>query len=98
MLIANKRPGEALVAYEARCAREWFDRGLELLPTLDRRSRACVGAMAGIYRHVLARIEAHPDVVLDRRISLPTWEKLWIAAQSVAGSGVRTSETTTVEG
>ncbi|HEX3947007.1 MAG TPA: phytoene/squalene synthase family protein, partial [Acidimicrobiales bacterium] len=32
-----------LVAFECQRAREWFDRGLQLLPLLDRRSRACVG-------------------------------------------------------
>jgi|1185.fasta_scaffold56896_2 phytoene synthase len=82
-----------LVAFEANRACEWFDGGLQLLPLLDRRSRACVGAMAGIYRRVLGRIEAHPDAVLDGRMSLPTWEKLWVAAQSLAGSGARPRET-----
>ena len=34
--------------------------GLQLLPLLDRRSRACVAAMAGIYRRLLDRIAADP--------------------------------------
>jgi phytoene synthase len=76
-----------LVAFEATRAHEWFDRGLCLLPLLDRRSRACVGAMAGIYRQVLRRIEAQPAAVLDGRLSLPTWEKVWVAVQSLAGVG-----------
>jgi phytoene synthase len=68
-----------------RLARQWFDRGLQLLPSLDHRSRACTGAMAGIYRALLARIAAHPETVLDGRISVPTAEKLWIAGRSLAG-------------
>jgi phytoene synthase len=74
----------ALVAFETTRAREWFGRGLELLPLLDRRSRACVAAMAGIYRRLLTRIEQDPAAVLRGRLSLPTPEKVWIAARAVS--------------
>ena len=50
-------------------------------------SRACVGAMAGIYRRLLARIERRPLAVLEGRLSLPTWEKVWVAARSLSGAG-----------
>jgi phytoene synthase len=73
----------ALVGYETVRAREWFDRGLELLPLLDRRSRACVAAMAGIYRHLLTRIERDPGAVLRQRVSLPASEKALIAARAL---------------
>ncbi len=56
----------ALVRFEAERAEGLVRRGLELLPLLDRRSRACVGAMAGIYRRLLVRIDADPTAVLDR--------------------------------
>jgi 15-cis-phytoene synthase len=75
----------ALVRFEAERARGWFARGFRLLPLLDHRSRACVGAMAGIYRRLLVRIDADPTAVLDRRVSLPAWEKAWVAARSLAG-------------
>ena len=75
-----------LIRFEVGRAREWFDTGLSLLPRLDRRSAACAGAMAGIYRRLLDRIDAHPDAVLARRISLPPWEKAWVAARAVAGA------------
>jgi phytoene synthase len=74
-----------LVAFECVRAREWFDRGLQLLPLLDRRSHACVSAMAGIYRHLLTRIERDPMAVTRRRVSLPTWEKGYIALRSISG-------------
>jgi phytoene synthase len=74
----------ALVSFETTRAREWFGRGLELLPLLDRRSRACVAAMAGIYRRVLGRIERDPGAVLRGRVSVPTSEKLWVAARAVS--------------
>jgi phytoene synthase len=75
-----------LVAFECVRAREWFDRGLQLLPLLDRRSHACVSAMAGIYRRLLARIERDPIAVTRERVSLPTWEKGYVALRSISGA------------
>ena len=72
-----------LVRFECARARSWYGRGLPLLPLLDRRSRACTAAMAGIYRRLLTRIEHDPTVVLDRRISLPTREKVLVAALAI---------------
>jgi 15-cis-phytoene synthase len=77
-----------LVRFEAARAKERYAVGLELLDLLDRRSRACVAAMAGIYRRLLERIEHDPLDILDRRVSLPGWEKAWVAARSLAGAGV----------
>jgi phytoene synthase len=79
-------PIAALVALECTKAHEWFAKGLQLVPLLDRRSRSCVAAMAGIYRRLLVRIEANPIAVTERRVSLPTSEKLWVAARSLAGA------------
>ncbi len=75
----------ALVAFECTRAHSWFSRGLELLPLLDRRSRACVGAMAGIYRRLLVRIEADPLSVTAGRVSLSGREKALVAARALAG-------------
>jgi len=76
-----------LVRFEAARARGLYEEGLLLLDLLDHRSRACVAAMAGIYRRLLVRIEAEPAAVLRTRVSLPTWEKAWVAARSLAGAG-----------
>ncbi len=74
-----------VIAFEAERAREWYARGLSLLPLLEGRSYACAAAMAGIYSRVLRRIAKNPDQVLRRRISLPVWEKAWVAVRSIAG-------------
>ncbi len=73
-----------LIRFEADRARAWFESGLRLLPLLDRQSAACVSAMAGIYRRLLSRIERRPELVLRGRVSLPTWEKGWVAVRSAA--------------
>jgi len=78
-------PVADLVAFECVRAREWFDRGLGLLDLLDHRSRACVAAMAGIYRRLLTRIEHDPAAVIERRVSLPAPEKGWVALCSLSG-------------
>jgi phytoene synthase len=85
---ANGRPAEAerlatLVRFECERAREWFDRGIALTGMLDRRSAACVLAMAGIYRRLLERIEARPEEVAHGRMSLPMHEKAWVAARGM---------------
>jgi phytoene synthase len=41
--------------------------------------------MTGIYRRLLDRIERRPVEVLERRVALPSWEKAWVAARSLAG-------------
>jgi phytoene synthase len=74
-----------LVEFEANRAREWYGSGLRLLATIDRRSAACTGAMAGIYRRLLERIARNPRAVLDGRMSLPSSEKALVAAQALAG-------------
>ncbi|HUZ28397.1 MAG TPA: presqualene diphosphate synthase HpnD [Solirubrobacteraceae bacterium] len=74
-----------LVSFEVTRAREWFDRGLGLLDLIDGRSAACVSAMTGIYRRILERIAAEPSAVLERRVSLPPWEKTWVAVRSLTG-------------
>ena len=76
-----------LVRFEAARAREWFERGIALAPLLDRRSAACVLAMAGIYRRLLERIERDPAAALRERMSLPAREKAWVAAQVMLGGG-----------
>jgi phytoene synthase len=74
-----------LVEFEASRAREWYGSGLRLLATIDRRSAACTGAMAGIYRRLLERIARNPHAVLEGRMSLPGSEKALVAAQALAG-------------
>jgi 15-cis-phytoene synthase len=78
-----------LVRFEAERAKEWYATGLRLLPMLDRRSAACTGAMAGIYRRLLDHISAAPADALDHRMSLPTGEKALVAVSALAGGSRR---------
>ena len=81
----------SLVEFEAARAREWYASGMRLLATIDRRSAACTGAMAGIYRRLLERIASQPSAVLRGRVSLPAGEKALVAASALAGIDRRKS-------
>ncbi|MBF9133798.1 squalene/phytoene synthase family protein, partial [Plantactinospora sp. S1510] len=76
----------ALVRWQAQRAERYYSTGLRLLPLLDRRSAACVAAMAGIYHRLLARMVADPMAVTRRRMSLPGWEKAYVAARAMTRS------------
>jgi phytoene synthase len=78
-----------LVHFEVRRARALFTEGYRLLPLLDRRSGACVAAMAGIYRRLLDRIERDPEAVLRGRVSLPGHEKAYVAVRGLSGLDAR---------
>jgi len=75
-----------LVRFEADRAEAWYERGMRLAPMLDRRSAACVRAMAGIYHRLLQRIARRPELVLRERVSLGPHEKAWVAARSMLGA------------
>ncbi|MEU8123371.1 presqualene diphosphate synthase HpnD [Spirillospora sp. NPDC049024] len=74
-----------LIGFQAERARAWYAEGLRLLPLLDRRSAACTAAMAGIYRRLLESIAASPQIALNARMSLPTWQKAVVAARALSG-------------
>ncbi|MBB0247135.1 presqualene diphosphate synthase HpnD [Streptomyces alkaliphilus] len=78
-----------LMRFQVRRARELFADGLRLLPLLDRRSGACVAAMAGIYHRLLDHIAADPAAVLRGRVSLPPAQKALVAVRGLTGLDTR---------
>ncbi len=80
-----------LVHFEVRRARALFAEGYRLLPMLDRRSGACVAAMAGIYRRLLDRIERDPEAVLRGRVSSPAGRRRTSPCADCPGSTPGTS-------
>lgn len=72
-----------LLRYSAARAENWYSLGLRLIPFLDRRSAACCLAMAGIYRHLLVRIQGDPTSIYDRRLSLSGMQKARVAATAL---------------
>ncbi|WP_420824673.1 presqualene diphosphate synthase HpnD [Streptomyces spiramenti] len=80
---------DGLVRFQVHRARRLFADGYRLLPMLDRRSGACVAAMAGIYHRLLDHIAADPAAVLRGRVSLPAPQKALVAVRGLAGLDAR---------
>jgi phytoene synthase len=72
----------ALMAFQAARARTYYDRALDQLPAVDRKSQRPGLVMAAIYRTLLDEIERDGFQVLDRRTSLTPMRKLWIAGST----------------
>jgi len=83
---AGQQGLRALMRFEAERAQGGFHSATALARLLDRRSAACVLAMAGIYSRLLDGIEAHPERALKERLSLPAREKAWVAVRSMLGA------------
>ncbi|MCU1455219.1 MAG: Phytoene/squalene synthetase [Acidimicrobiales bacterium] len=71
----------ALMRFEIDRAREYYlsaDLGVALLPPGSAR---CISAARRLYSQILDRIEAADYDVFARRVSVPTWRKLSVAAR-----------------
>ena len=77
-----------LMQYQAQRAHQYYDRALDLLPTIDRRSQKPGLMMASIYRTLLREIEQSDFQVLHQRISLTPLRKFWLSWK-VQALGVR---------
>jgi phytoene synthase len=77
-----------LLAVEASRAREFYASAEELLPLIDRDSRAALWVLVTIYRGLLERIIARDYDVFSERVSVPTSKKMMILAQGM-GMAVR---------
>jgi phytoene synthase len=72
-----------LLALEASRAGEFYLSAEELLPLIDRDSRAALWVLVAIYRGLLERIIARNYDVFSERVSVPTSKKLMILAQGM---------------
>ena len=76
----------ALMRFQARRARSYYDKALGELPRGDRRAQRPGLIMAAIYRALLDEIERAGFRVLARRTSLTPLRKLWIAWKTWVGA------------
>ncbi len=69
----------ALMQFQAQRAHRLYDEALALLPPEDRRTQKPGLMMASIYRALLREIEADQFQVLNQRIKLTPFRKMWLA-------------------
>lgn len=70
----------ALMDFECRRARGYFERARELPTLLEEDARLAVALMGGVYSTVLAKVAADPSAVLRGRVHLSIGEKLALVA------------------
>ncbi|MDH5183107.1 MAG: presqualene diphosphate synthase HpnD [Gammaproteobacteria bacterium] len=68
-----------LLQFQAQRALQQYDMALQTLPEEDRQNQRTAMIMATIYRHTLELMIKQDLKVMQRRISLPVWKKLWLA-------------------
>ena len=86
-VVHNQAPPGAVrkvLALEAARADEYYSAADELLPLIDRDSRAALWVLVRIYHGLLERIVAADYDVFSERISVPTSRKLMTLAQGMA--------------
>jgi len=71
-----------LMSFEAERARAYYNESRPLIGLVHPRSRPSLWALIEIYRRLLGRIERSNFDVLEKRIRVPTWEKLSILASA----------------
>jgi phytoene synthase len=71
-----------LLEFEAQRARQYYRESAPLLGMIHPGSRPSLRALIGIYSRLLDRIIASNYDVLERRIRVPTWEKIGILVRS----------------
>jgi phytoene synthase len=73
-----------LLRFEADRAKAYYAESAPLVAMIEPESQGALWALIEIYRRLLARIERSDFDVLDRRIRVPAWEKVWILVRSAA--------------
>lgn len=71
-----------LMEFQVQRAREYFKKGIGLMPYLSPRSRACPSVLAHLYMRILSRIEDANYNVFNGRVRLKPTEKLLITTMT----------------
>lgn len=80
---------QAMLAFEAARARDYYFQSWPLVGMVDRASRASLRALIAIYWRLLDRIVESDYDVLERRIRVPTWEKILLLVKAKLNLGAR---------
>jgi phytoene synthase len=75
-----------LMEFEAQRARQYYQDAEPLMDMVAESSRPSLRALIGIYSRLLERIVDSNYDVLDHRIHVPTWEKLWVLVSAQFGA------------
>lgn len=68
----------SLMRFQTNRANEWYQKAYQALPEEDLPNLSCAIAMGRIYHELLCKISAQKYPVLKKRVSLSSWQKMWI--------------------
>ena len=74
-----------MMEFEAQRARTYYRESAPLVELIHPASRPSLRALIQIYSRLLDRIVASNYDVLEQRVRVPTWEKLWVLATARFG-------------
>ncbi len=77
-----------LMRFQCLRAREHFESGALLFPLLTKNSRSCAIGLHHLYSRLLSIIENRNFDVFDRRVTVPTWEKLLMTIRLMVMGGM----------
>jgi len=72
----------ALMRFQTERAESYYSKALSELPAIDRKAQRPGLVMAAIYHAVLQKIKTEHFRVLDQRVSLSSFKKLWLARKT----------------
>jgi phytoene synthase len=90
-LLAARRPDgfRRLMEFQIERAGQYYAQAMSELPDVDRKAQRPGLIMAAIYRALLEKIRRNPHLVLERRVSLTSPAKLWLACRTWIGTSLR---------
>ncbi len=71
-----------MMAFQGDRARAYYHESAPLLDLVHKQSRRSLWALITVYATLLDRIKSSGYDVLSQRVSLPTWQKLWILVRA----------------
>ncbi|MEM1445595.1 MAG: phytoene/squalene synthase family protein [Planctomycetota bacterium] len=72
-----------LLRFQIERARSYYEMSDALESHLSPDCRRSSAVIAGVYRALLERIATKPEAVLQRRVRLPGWRKLWLMGSAL---------------
>jgi len=78
-------PLQQLLQQQAARAHHYYQLAYQQLPEADRYAQRSGLIMAAIYQSTLQRLERQQFPIFERRVSLPPWQKLWLAWRVARG-------------
>src|SRR5581483_7726975 len=80
------REGLEFFSFQVKRCKEYYAKAAGALPHEEHNKLLASRVMAGVYRQILAEIEADPARAFREKIRVPKWRQAWIAMKTLSGA------------